>query len=111
TIKQFQQNDPRLAQIQSPEELINYFKQAYQRYYVPRSVDPNAWGQRPGGPMFSRPSSGGGGVTLQSLVEQYGGENATDIWIPRHILRETGPPSYTAGRASAATRWYLWFPG
>lgn len=48
TINDYKKNEPRLANIKTPDELIKLFKQSYQRYYVPRTQDPNAWGQNPG---------------------------------------------------------------
>lgn len=72
-VSEYQKNEPRLKQVKTPEELIELFKRSYRRYYVPRTQDSSAWGQRPGGPLFSNPSASTGGLDLQSLVEQYGG--------------------------------------
>lgn len=71
-IQKFQENDPRLKSVKSPEELIEYFKKTYQRYYVPRTQDADAWGRRPSGPLFSRPDTGDT-TSLQSLLQGLGG--------------------------------------
>lgn len=46
----YEEANPELKQYQDKggvDRLINQFKQRYERYYVPRSVNPNAWGTRP----------------------------------------------------------------
>lgn len=50
-IDAYETADPSLKQYQGQggaHQLISKFQQAYQRYYVPRTQDPNAWGQNPG---------------------------------------------------------------
>ncbi len=52
----FEEANPELKKYQGKggvDKLVNTFKQSYERYYVPRSVNPNAWGTRPSdNPMF-----------------------------------------------------------
>lgn len=62
TVDKFLNNDPNLKQYTQGKggihNLINQFQQTYQRYYVPRSQDPQAWGRVPGGPVVSAGQSG-----------------------------------------------------
>lgn len=47
----YEEANPELKKFQGKggvDQLIKLFKKRYERYYVPRSVNPNAWGTRPG---------------------------------------------------------------
>lgn len=60
-IKQYETSQPDLSQYQGQggaHNLINKFQQTYQRYYVPRSVDTNAWGTNPGSPVVGAAQTG-----------------------------------------------------
>lgn len=63
-IDQFTSTDPNLQQYISGrggiDRLMQEFKKAYQRYYTPRSVDQQAWGQAPSRVVVPTPQSGGG---------------------------------------------------
>ena len=74
TITEMQTQDPELKQYSGKgdlDKLMQRFKQHYQRYYVPRTQNPNAWGARPGGMMFPAGDSGAGG-SLGDLLASYG---------------------------------------
>lgn len=48
--QEYEQANPELKRYQGKggvDKLISKFKQRYERYYVPRSENPNAWGTRP----------------------------------------------------------------
>lgn len=72
TIKKYTGTDPNLQRYISGRGGINNllmdFKKAYQRYYTPRSADPQAWGQAPSRVVVPTPQSnsyglgGGGGI-------------------------------------------------
>lgn len=57
-------------------DLIMQFRRSYQRYYTPRSVDPNAWGARvPGSPVIPTSQNGssyGGSLGNYSLSNSGG---------------------------------------
>ena len=65
---QFEEARAELADYQGQggaDRLISDFKKHYQRFYVPRSQDQSAWGQRPGGtfvPRSADPLDLGGGI-------------------------------------------------
>lgn len=56
---------------EKPQDIINQFKQYYERYYTPREQNPNAWGTTPNANLFAPnqkvttsayPSLAGGGI-------------------------------------------------
>ncbi len=65
----YQKSSPELQQFNDRgglDRLMKQFKQSYQRYYVPRSTDAQAWGASPGGPTVPATQSQGylgGGAT------------------------------------------------
>lgn len=53
--------------------LMQDFYNSYQRYYVPRSQDPQAWGRIPGSPLVPT-SQGSSSTDLQGLISQLSGQ-------------------------------------
>lgn len=62
TIQDFTNNDEKLKSYTADQggvhNLLQQFEQTYQRYYVPRSVSPQAWGVNPGAPVVPAAQSG-----------------------------------------------------
>lgn len=60
-VQQYTDKEPQLANYSDKggiSKLINEFQQNYQRYYVPRAQDANAWGASPGNLTVQNPSQG-----------------------------------------------------
>jgi hypothetical protein len=78
-IKQFTDSDPNLSHYQSKgglQQLLQDFHNTYQRYYVTRAQNPQAWGYAPGNPVVNAPQTDSGSSLsqLQQLLQAAQGQ-------------------------------------